>query len=58
MVMGELVNAVQKFWTKDKGASLPEYALLLVLIAVVSVAVLTAFGSSLSNLFSTAATTI
>jgi Flp pilus assembly pilin Flp len=56
--MAELVAAVQRFWTKDKGASLPEYTLLLLLIAVVSVAVITAFGSSLSNLFSTAATTI
>jgi Flp pilus assembly pilin Flp len=56
--MAELVAAVQRFWSKDRGASLLEHAVLLALIAAACAAALGVFGSSFSNLFSTAATTI
>jgi pilus assembly protein Flp/PilA len=56
--MAKLVTAVLKFFGKEEGASIIEYALLLALLAVVCVTAMSVFGNSLSNLFSTAATTI
>jgi Flp pilus assembly pilin Flp len=52
------MTAVQNFRSRERGATLIEYALLLALIGTVCVAALSAFGSSISSLFRTAATTI
>ena len=41
--------AMQSRFTDDKGATLVEYALLLVLIAIIAIAALTALGGEVSN---------
>ena len=47
-----MVQFMNRFSADDEGASLVEYALLLVLIAVVSIVVLTQVGKSTSETFS------
>ncbi len=39
-------------WVREKGQGLVEYALILVLIAVVVIAILTLLGGQVSNVFS------
>jgi pilus assembly protein Flp/PilA len=56
--MAELATAVPKFFVREEGASLPEYALLLALIALICLMAIAVIGNSISSLFSTAATTI
>ena len=46
-----MVNIKNRFQTDDEGASLVEYALLLVLIAVVAIVVITQVGKSASDTF-------
>jgi pilus assembly protein Flp/PilA len=45
-------------WLREKGQGLVEYALILVLIAVVVIAVLTLLGTQVSQVFSTIASTL
>ncbi len=47
-----MVKFMNRFSADDEGASLVEYALLLVLIAVVSIIVITQVGKSASETFS------
>ncbi len=47
-----MVQFMNRFSADDEGASLVEYALLLVLIAVVSIIVITQVGKSASETFS------
>ncbi len=47
-----MVQFMNRFTADDEGASLVEYALLLVLIAVVSIIVITQVGKSSSETFS------
>ncbi len=47
---------MMSLWRKEDGQDLTEYALLLVLVALVALAALQAIGSSVSNVFSNAAT--
>ncbi len=47
-----MVKFMNRFTADDEGASLVEYALLLVLIAVVSIVVITQVGNSASESFS------
>jgi pilus assembly protein Flp/PilA len=45
-------------WLRERGQALVEYALILVLIAVVVIAVLTLLGTQVSQVFSTIASTL
>ncbi len=47
-----MVQFMNRFSADDEGASLVEYALLLVLIAVVAIVVITQVGQSVSETFS------
>jgi pilus assembly protein Flp/PilA len=47
--VGESVNELKK---REEGQALVEYALLLALIAIVSIAVLTVLGTKVSHIFS------
>ena len=47
-----MVQFMNRFTADDEGASLVEYALLLVLIAVVAIVVITQVGQSVSETFS------
>jgi pilus assembly protein Flp/PilA len=47
--LGESVNELKK---REEGQALVEYALLLALIAIVSIAVLTVLGTKVSHIFS------
>jgi pilus assembly protein Flp/PilA len=45
-------------WLREKGQGLVEYALILVLIAVVVIAILTVLGTQVSTVFSRIASTL
>jgi len=48
-------NLMYRLWQEEEGQDLVEYGLLLVLIALVAVASITTIGSSVSSIFSNAA---
>jgi pilus assembly protein Flp/PilA len=48
-----MYELVQSFWKEEEGQGLVEYALLLALIAIVSIAVLTQLGTKVKNTFTT-----
>lgn len=50
--MLDLWVKIQSRFAEDRGASLVEYALLLVLIAVVAIAIMTAVGNNTADTFS------
>jgi Flp pilus assembly pilin Flp len=56
--MARIVASVRVFVQDEEGVSLVEYTLLLVLIVVIAMAGLAAFGSALSTLLSSAASSI
>ncbi len=45
-------------WVREKGQAMVEYALILVLIAVVVIAILTLLGTRVSEVFSTIASAL
>jgi pilus assembly protein Flp/PilA len=47
-----LRDSLEELRTREEGQALVEYALLLALIAVVSIAVLTVLGTKVSHIFS------
>jgi pilus assembly protein Flp/PilA len=47
-------NVWMRLWKEEKGQDLTEYALLLVLIALASVAAMQSLASNISGVFSTA----
>jgi len=49
---------LRSFFAKEEGQGLVEYALILVLIAVVVIAALSALGGNIANLFNRLANTI
>jgi len=49
---------LRSFFAKEEGQGLVEYALILVLIAVVVIGALTALGGNIANLFNQLAETI
>ena len=51
--MLSLYCKIKSFFNDEKGQALVEYALILVLIAIVVIAMLTGMGSSVNNSFST-----
>jgi Flp pilus assembly pilin Flp len=58
MIMVRLTDLVVLFHRDETGASLGEYAVLLLLIAVVTIAAISAFGSRISSFFITASSSI
>jgi pilus assembly protein Flp/PilA len=46
---------VKRFWNEEEGQDLTEYALLMVLIALVAIASMQTLGVTISNVFSNAA---
>jgi len=57
--MAWLFNVLRNwFVTRSEGASLVEYSVALLLIAVVTLAAISLLGTSLSSLFNSAASTI
>ncbi len=51
--MLSLICTLKSFLKEEKGQALVEYALILVLIAIVVIAMLTGLGGSVNNTFST-----
>ena len=47
---------VRRLWKEEEGQDLTEYALLMVLIALVAIASMKTLGTTVSNVFSNAAT--
>lgn len=50
-----MLGLLKRLWQADEGQDLTEYALLLVLIALIAIAAMQFFGSAASNVFSNAA---
>jgi len=51
----KLTNVLRGLWKDESGQDLTEYALLMVLIALVAVASMKTLGTTVSNVFSNAA---
>ncbi len=51
-------TVLARFWKEEEGQDLTEYALLLVLIALASMAALTPLAGAINNVFSKAATNL
>jgi pilus assembly protein Flp/PilA len=49
-------NLVKRLWQEEEGQGLVEYALLVVLIALVAIASMGKLGSTIKNVFTSAAT--
>jgi pilus assembly protein Flp/PilA len=49
------MKIVQRLWKEQEGQDLTEYALLMVLIALVAIASMQTLGTTVSNVFSNAA---
>jgi pilus assembly protein Flp/PilA len=49
------MTIVKRLWREEKGQDLTEYALLMVLIALVAIASIQTIGTTISNVFSNAA---
>jgi Flp pilus assembly pilin Flp len=56
--MIRLIAIARRFFTRQEGASLIEYALLLVLVATITVAAIASLGGSISSWFQNAANSI
>jgi len=52
--MKNMKNYITKFSTKEKGATMVEYAIMVALIAIVSIAMITGLGKNVNTTFSTA----
>lgn len=53
-----LAAAAARFWRDERGASLVEYAVLLLLLLVVTLGAIAVLGSRLSGFYSAASTSI
>jgi len=51
-------NMLRHLWMDEEGQDLTEYALLLVLIALVAITTMKTLGSAVSNVFSNAAASL
>ena len=52
------MNFLKRLWNEEEGQDLIEYALLLVLIALVSVAAITGVGQAVNSVFTNANTAL
>lgn len=50
-----MTNLMKRLWQEEEGQDLVEYGLLLVLIALVAIASVTAVGSNINKIFNNAA---
>jgi pilus assembly protein Flp/PilA len=46
-----MTSILKRLWKEDQGQDLTEYALLIVLVALVAIASMTSLGSSISDVF-------
>ena len=51
-------NSLRALWADDSGASLVEYALIIVLLSIVAIIALKAFGNNTSSVLGTAAASL
>lgn len=51
--MTKFLHAVQEFLRREDGPTMTEYALMVALIAIVSIGVVTTLGSEISTVFDT-----
>jgi len=58
MDLRQFTAKLQSLWTRDDGASLVEYALLIALIALIAVVAVRFFGAELSTAYSDIAQSI
>jgi len=56
--MKNMKRYITKFSTKEKGATMVEYAIMVALIAVVSIVVITGLGQEVNKTFSTVNSTL
>ena len=54
----DMQNLLKRLWQEEKGQDLVEYALLVVLIALVAVASLQTIGTTISSVFTNATTAL
>ena len=50
-LLGDLISMVRNFFAREEGQGLVEYALILVLIAIVVIGILTTLGGKVSSVF-------
>jgi len=55
---GEMRNQLARLWREEEGQDLTEYGLLLLFIAMLSIAVVQGLGSVIENVFSNASTSM
>lgn len=53
-----MLNLMKRLWVETEGQDLTEYALLVVLIALVCIASITTLGKAISDVFSNAASNL
>ena len=53
-----MISTIKKLWTEDRGQDLTEYALLIVLVALVAIASMTTLGDGVSDVFANATTNL
>jgi pilus assembly protein Flp/PilA len=54
----QMKNLLTRLWKEEEGQDLTEYGLLLLFIALVSIAVVTGLGSVVHNVFSNASSSL
>lgn len=58
MMLAKLVEMIAAFKDDERGASMVEYALLVVLIAIIAIVAITLAGEEISNTFSEIASSL
>ncbi|HUZ45736.1 MAG TPA: Flp family type IVb pilin [Terriglobia bacterium] len=53
-----MLELLKRLWNEEEGQDLTEYALLMVLIALVAIVAMRSFGSAVNNTFSNAASNL
>lgn len=56
--LGRAVGGARRLWRAEEGQDLVEYGLVLLLVALVAVASIQTIGNSISNVFTSASTTL
>ena len=53
-----MTSMMKRLWKEEQGQDLTEYALLIVLVALVAIASMTTLGNSISDVFANATTNL